>query len=119
MVNEMNFLKNINKTNSAASLVENALVNGNTKTKKEIIDCIFLLANSMGDTWKNMSKEAAAGMALVVLAKNAMLRSYLNPTGWNLVLNFIESNPKLVRDISPGTLAEINSYQVFGVAGSG
>ena len=115
----MSFFKNINKTNSAAVLVEKALVSGKTKTKKEIIDCIFLLANSMGDTWKNMSKEAAAGLALVVFAKNSMLKSYLNPIGWNLVLNFIESNPKLVRDISPGTLAEINSYQEVGVAVSG
>jgi hypothetical protein len=115
----MNFFKNINKGSSAASLVKQGLVNEDTVSMKEIMDCIFLVADVMRETWKSVSKEAAAGMVLVVLSKNGKLKNYLNAAGWNLVLIFIKSNPKIVNDISPGTLAEINSYQAVGIAGSG
>jgi hypothetical protein len=115
----MNFFKNINKGASAATLVKQGLVNEDTITMKEIRDCIFLVADVMRETWKSWSKEAAAGMVLVVLSKNAMLKNYLNAAGWDLVLIFIKSNPNIAKDISPGILAEINSYQVAGIAGSG
>ena len=78
---------------------------------QQVRDCIFLLANALGDPWKQVSKEAAAGMVLVVLAKNAELRQYLNGKGWRLVLNFVNSNPDLARNLSPRTLGEIFTYQ--------
>ena len=113
----MNFLKNINKEVSATTLVKQGLVNEDTVTMKEISDCIFLVADVMRETWKYVSKEAAAGMVLVILFKNTMLKNYLNTAGWDLVLTFINSNPIIAGDISPGTLAEINSYQADGITG--
>lgn len=119
MENEMNFFKNINKRTSTATLVKQGLANQDTITMKEIMDCIFLVADVMRETWKYLSKEAAAGMVLVILLKNAMLKNYLNAAGWELVLTFIKSNPKIAKDISRRTWAEINSYHADGIAGSG
>ena len=55
-----------------------------------------------------MTRETAAGMVLVVLAKNVRLRDYINAAGWDLVLNLIKTNPELADDIAPKTLTEIN-----------
>jgi len=119
MENEMNFFKNINKGASAAALVKQGLVNEDAITMKEIMDCIFLVADVTRETWKYVSKEVAAGMVLVILLKDTMLKNYLNAAGWDLVLTFIKSNPKIAKDISQRTWAEINSYQADGIAGSG
>jgi len=70
-----------------------------------------LLANGLGETWKTASKESAAGMVLVVLAKNIELKNYLNSNGWKLVMSFVRTNPKIARDISPQTLGQIFAYQ--------
>ncbi len=107
----MNFFKNINKSNSTALLVENGLVSEQAITREEILDCVFLVEDVMRETWKTMTREAAAGIVLVVLAKNAMLKDYINAAGWDLVLNLIKTNPELADDIAPETLAEINLYQ--------
>ncbi len=107
----MNFFKNINKSGSTAVLVENGLVSEQAITEREILDCIFLVADGMRETWQTMTRETAAGMVLVVLAKNARLKDYINAAGWDLVLNLIKTNPKLTVDIAPETLAEINLYQ--------
>ncbi|MCP4874556.1 MAG: hypothetical protein GY896_03650 [Gammaproteobacteria bacterium] len=115
----MNFFKNINKGTSAATLVKKGLVNEDTVTMKEIMNCIFLVADGTRETWKYVSKEAAAGMVLVILLKDTMLENYLNAAGWDLVLTFVKSNPKIAKDISQRTWAEINSYRVDGIAGSG
>ncbi len=111
----MNFFKNINKRSTTATLVKNGLVNTEIKSSEEILDCIFIVADVMGDTWKTASKEIAAGIVLVVLAKNAMLKDYVNAAGWDLVLNLIKTNPEFAKDIAPGTLAEINMYQAAAI----
>ena len=87
------------------------LANEETASIKQIMDCIYLLANGLGETWKTASKESAAGMVLVVLAKNIELKNYLNNNGWKLVLSFVRSNPNIARDISPRTLGQIFAYQ--------
>ncbi|MCG6888901.1 MAG: hypothetical protein LJE92_04885 [Gammaproteobacteria bacterium] len=107
----MKFFDNLNKKANAAALVKRGLANADTVTFKQIMDCIYLLANGLGETWKKASKEAAAGMVLVALAKNIELKSYLNNNGWKLVLSFIRTNPKIVGDISPRTMGEIFAYQ--------
>ena len=107
----MNFFKNINKSDSTAILVENGLVSEQAMTRKEILDCVFIVADVMRETWQTMTRETAAGMVLVVLAKNARLKDYVNTIGWDLVLNLIKTNPEIADDIAPGTLAEINMYQ--------
>ena len=108
----MKFFKNLNKKSSAATLVREGMVNRESVTIKEIADCVFLLANNTGEAWKNASKEAAAGMALIVLARNSELKNYLNATGWKLVVSFVKSSPDIARDISPRTMGEIFSYQL-------
>ena len=109
----MKFFKNINKKDSATTLVREGMVNKESFSIKEITDCIFLMANATGDYWKTASKEAAAGMVLIVLAKNSELKNYLNATGWNLVLNFVESHPIVAKDLSPKITGEIFSYQML------
>jgi len=59
----------------------------------------------------NQDREAAVGMVLVVLVKNARLKDYVNTIGWDLVLNLIKTNPEIAGDIAPGALTEINMYQ--------
>jgi hypothetical protein len=108
----MKFFKHFNKKSTAATLVKEGMVNGESVTIKEIADCVFLLANNTGEAWKSASKEAAAGMVLIVLAKNFELKNYLNATGWNLVLSFVKSSPDIAKDLSPRTIGEIFSYQV-------
>ena len=107
----MKLFNNFYKKTTAASLVKNGLANEQTASSKQIKDCIVLLANGLGETWKSASKEAAAGMVLVALAKNVGLQNYLNIDGWNRVLSFVHSNPKIAKAISPRTMGEIFSYQ--------
>jgi len=107
----MKFFNNINKKSTAATLVKHGLANEDTASVKQIMDCIYLLANGLGETWKTASKESAAGMVLVVLAKNIELKNYLNSNGWKLVMSFVRTNPKIARDISPQTLGQIFAYQ--------
>jgi len=108
----MNIFKYMNKKDSTATLVRQGMVNNESASIKEIADCIFLMANATGDAWKSASKEATAGMVLIVLAKNVELKNYLNATGWKLVLNFVKSSPTIARDLSPRTMGEIFSYQL-------
>ncbi len=112
----MNFFNNINKSASTAQLVEKGLVNKEVATKKEILNCVFLVADIMREKWKTMTKESAAGIVLVVLAKNVLLKDYINATGWALVSNLIKTNPEIAKDIAAGALTEISSYQVAGFA---
>jgi len=107
----MNFFKNINKSDSTAILVENGLVSEQAMTREEILDCVFLVADVMREPWQTMTRETAAGMVLVILAKNARLKDYINAAGWDLVLNLIKTNPELAIDMAPETLAEINLYR--------
>jgi hypothetical protein len=107
----MKFFNNMNKKSNAATLVKHGLANEDTASVKQILDCIYLLANGLGETWKTASKEAAAGMVLLTLAKNIDLANYLNNNGWKLVLSFISTNPKIARDISARTMGQIFAYQ--------
>jgi hypothetical protein len=116
MGKEMNFLNKISKSASTAKLVEDGLVNNEVATRKEILDCVFLVADVMREKWKTMTRETAAGIVLVVLAKNAVLKDYINVTGWALVSNLIKSNPEFAKDMATGTITEIKSYQAAGFA---
>jgi hypothetical protein len=116
MGKEMSFLNNITKSASTAKLVEDGLINNKVASRKEILDCVFLVADVMREKWKTMTRETAAGVVLVVLAKNAMLKDYINATGWALVSNLIKTNPEFAKDIAAGTLTEINSYRAIGFA---
>ncbi|MCP4334838.1 MAG: hypothetical protein GY785_19460 [Gammaproteobacteria bacterium] len=108
----MKFFKNLNKKSLAVTLVKEGMVNRESVSIKEVADCVYLLANNTGEAWKSASKEAAAGMVLIVLAKNSDLKNYLNATGWKLVVSFIKTKPDIARNISPRTMGEILSYQL-------
>jgi hypothetical protein len=107
----MHFFKNINKRRSAAKLASQGMVDAESVSINEISGHIFLLRQAIGETWKSTSKEAAAGMALVILAKNVELKNFLNPTGWKLVISFVISCPDVAKNLSPRTIGEIFSYQ--------
>ena len=107
----MKFFRNVNKKSEAATLASLGLRNREMYSYKEIRDCIFILANGMGETWKNASNEAAAGLVLMALAKNRALESLLNSRGWSLVLSLVKSNPAIRREISAMMRAEIDSHQ--------
>ena len=107
----MKFFNNINKKSDAAQLVKHGLADENTASFRQIKDCIYLLAVGLGETWKTASKESAAGMVLVAMAKNIELKNYLNNNGWKLVLCFVHANPGIAKNISPRTMGEIFAYQ--------
>jgi hypothetical protein len=107
----MKFLDNFNKAGAAADLVRRGLANGESVNGKQIRDCIFLLENALGETWKKTSKQAAAGLVLIALARNRALDQFLNACGWTLVLSLVQTIPAITREISPGRRAEIHSYQ--------
>ena len=71
----------------------------------------IFLANGLGETWRSASKEAAAGVVLIALAKNAELKNFLNSNGWKLVVSFVRSNPYIAKNLSPRTMDEIFTYQ--------
>jgi hypothetical protein len=108
----VNLFQNLNKNSGTATLVKNSLVDRETVTTKQIRDCIYLLANAMGDTWKQASQEATAGMVLMALAKNRALQTFLNSNGWHLVVGLLKSTPQLERDLSSRLRNEIGLYQM-------
>ena len=97
----MQFLERIFKRQATARLIDH----------KAIVDCIDLLAGAH-ENWSDVSREAAAGMVLVMLAKNARLGDYVNDTGWELVLTFIGDHPEIVDYVSPRAMTDIGARQL-------
>ena len=112
----MSFFDNFNKTSAAADLVRLGLANREAVNGKQIRDCIYLLENALGETWKKANKQAAAGLVLIALAKNKALDQFLNGCGWNLVMSLVQTNPAITRDMSSGKRAEIDSYRMDHLA---
>ena len=104
------FLRRPQKS-KVTTLVQQGLANSEIVTAQQIRDCIYLLGSSLGDTWKAASKEVAAGMALLALARDAQLPQYLNRNGWMLVMSFITANPGMASSLSLRTIGEIISYR--------
>lgn len=107
----MNLFAGFNRKSRVVGLVQQGLANAEAVTVTQIRDCIFLLGNALGESWKTASKEAAAGMALVALARGAQLHQYLNRDGWKLVLSFVTANPEIACNLSPRTVGEIFCYR--------
>jgi len=107
----MQFFGQINRESNAVALVKRGLVNERMANHRQIMDCICFLANALSETWKSASKEAAAGMVLIALARNTELKRLLNNSGWKLVVSFVRSNPYIAKDLSPRTMGEILAYQ--------
>ena len=111
----MKMLKNLFKRRAAATLVRQGLRDEYQASRKTIMDSLELFSGALGDSWSEVSREAAAGMVLVALAKNASLGSYVNATGWQLVLAFIGDHPQLVRYVSPRAIADIGAYRASSI----
>jgi len=107
----LNYFNNINKKGATTELVKRGLAEQDTVSGKEIRDIIYLLECALGDTWKNTTRQAAAGMVLMSLAKNRALDQVLNTSGWNLVLFLVQSTPRITLNISSRKRAEIHNYQ--------
>lgn len=107
----MNYFNNFNNKDATTLLVKRGLCDQDAVTSKEIRDIIYLLECALGDTWKNATRQAAAGMVLMSLAKNRALSQVLNSSGWKLVVGLVQSTPRIVRDISTAKRAEIHQYQ--------
>lgn len=107
----MIFFNNLNKKGATTELVKSGLAKQDAVSGQEIRDIIYLLECSLGDTWKNTTRQAAAGMVLMSLAKDRALNQVLNSCGWNLVLTLVQSTPNIERDISSGKRDEIYRYQ--------
>lgn len=72
-----------------------------------VSNCIYLLAGSLGDSWRALGREAAAGMVLLALARDSALENYLNDCGWKLVSGCIDALPALTPFLPPRTLRKI------------
>lgn len=107
----MNYFNNINKKGATTVLVKRGLADQDAVSGKEIRDCIYLLECALGDTWKETSRQAAAGMVLMSLAKDKALSQILNACGWNLVMALVQSVPRITREISSHKRAEIDDYR--------
>lgn len=107
----MKFIHRILKRQAAATLVRQALCAERKVNRKAIMECIDLLAGAHGENWSRVSREAAAGMALVMLAKQATLGAYVNDSGWELVPTFIDDHPEIARYVSPRAMRDIDVRQ--------
>lgn len=94
-----------------AALVRRALRKELKLSRKAIMDCQALLTDALGVSWQLTSREAAAGLVLVRLAKDAPLDDYLNDLGWDLVLTAVGDHSRLVRQISSRAMADIHAWQ--------
>jgi hypothetical protein len=115
----MKLLTNMYKKHAAAALVKQGLRDERQASREAITDSLELFCGSLGDSWDEVSPEAAAGMVLVALAKNSSLAHYVNACGWRLVLAFVGDQPDLVRYVSPRAMADIGTYRAAGIGGLG
>ena len=107
----MNFLNRFFRQFAIAALVRQALRKEQKLTRKAIMNCQALLADALGESWHRSSREAAAGMVLVRLAKDAALEDCINDRGWDLVLTAVGDHSRLVTQISPRAMADIYAWQ--------
>jgi hypothetical protein len=105
-------LQRLTSKSGSATLVRNGLAREESVSYRQIRGCISRLAGNLGATWKSASNEAAAGMVLLMLARNVDLGQYLNSNGWKLVVSFVTANPEIARNLSPRTIGEIFCYQI-------
>ena len=107
----MKILQNLFKRNTVAALARQGLIAEQQTRSGPITGILQLLAGALGESWKQLSCEAAAGMVLVALAKDSKLQSYLNDKGWELVLTFVGEQPEFTRHLSPRALRDVGAYQ--------
>jgi len=110
----MKLLKNLFKKHAVADLVRQGLRGEFQMPRETIMDSLQLFSGALGDSWREVSREAAAGMVLVALAKNSSLQHCINATGWKLVLAFVGNQPELFRFVSPRAIADIRAYRTAG-----
>ena len=107
----MCYLNRIIKRQAVAAMVRQALRKEQKVTRKAIMECQALLEEALGESWHRASREAAAGMVLVRLAKDSALDEVINDRGWDLVLTFVGDHSRLVAQISPRAMQDIHAWQ--------
>lgn len=106
----MNPFTYFNQRGATPRLVAAGLLAERKVARGAISNCIYLLAGSLGDSWRSLSRETAAGMVLLALAKDSALGGYLNKFGWELVIGCIATLPAMANSLSPRALLEIDAY---------
>ena len=107
----MQFMINFLQRQLTAALVRQALRKDVKLSRKAIMDCQKLLTEALGVSWQLTSREAAAGLVLIRLAKDATLEDYLNDRGWDLVLTAVGDHSRLVTQVSSRAMADIHAWQ--------
>jgi hypothetical protein len=107
----MQFLSRFLKRQINAALVRRALNKHRKVSRKAILEAQVLLEEALGRDWQRTSREAAAGLVLIRLAKDAALEDYLNDLGWDLVLTAVGDHSRLVTQISLRAMADIHAWQ--------
>ena len=107
----MQILHRIFRRQTIAIMVRQALRDEPRVSRKAIMQGQDLLAAALGASWQSASRESAAGMVLVLLARNSELEDFVNERGWELVLTSVGDHSRVVMDISPRAMSDIRAWQ--------
>ena len=107
----MQYINRILKRYATATLVSQGLRREQKVTRRAIMQCHDLLSDALGQSWQRASREAAAGMVLVLLARESELDDFFNDRGWEMVLTSVGDHSRMVMDISPRTMSDIRAWQ--------
>ena len=107
----MELLHRILRRQAIAIMVRRALRTEPGVTRRAIMQAQDLLADALGRSWQRASREAAAGMVLVWLARQSELDDYVNERGWELILTSVGDHSRIVMDISPRAMPDLRAWQ--------
>ena len=107
----MQYINRILKRYATATLVSQGLRREQKVTRRAIMQAQDLLAAALGRGWRRASREAAAGMVLVLLARSAELGDFANEYGWELVLTAVGDHSRTVMEISPRAMPDLRAWQ--------
>jgi Mn-dependent DtxR family transcriptional regulator len=107
----MRYLNRILKRYTTAALVRQGLRKEKKVTRRAIIECQDFLAEALGESWHRASREAAAGLVLLRLAREAVLDDYLTDRGWDSVLTCVGDHSQIVRFVSARAMSDIHAWQ--------
>ena len=107
----MKFLSRIFRRQAIAIMVREALRAQSGVTRRAIMQCHDLLSDALGQSWQRASREAAAGMVLVRLARDSELDDFVNERGWEMVLTSVGDHSRTIMDISPRAMSDLRAWQ--------
>ena len=107
----MKFLSRLFRRQAIAIMARQALSAQSGVSRRAIMQAQDLLAAALGRGWRRASREAAAGMVLVLLARSAELGDFANEYGWELVLTAVGDHSRTVMEISPRAMPDLRAWQ--------